>query len=53
MTKRFSNSPAAIAGAVGSAAIAASLLYVSHRRERKKERAAPGSIPSGEKPETD
>ena len=43
--------PAAIAGAIGSAAIAAALLYASKRK--KKDEAQHGPIPSGEKPETD
>lgn len=43
---------AAIAGAVGSAAIAAALLYANKRKE-KKEAAKPAPIPSGEAPETD
>ena len=58
MTKRFTDTlggKAAIAGAaIGSAAVAAALLYANRRREQKK--ADPdqsASIPSGEKPETD
>lgn len=43
---------AAIAGAVGSAAIAAALLYVTKKR-KNSESAQPGPIPSGELPETD
>lgn len=43
---------AAIAGAVGSAAIAAALLYANKRKERK-DAAKAGPIPSGEPPETD
>ncbi|MFB0613649.1 isopropylmalate isomerase [Aurantiacibacter poecillastricola] len=42
---------AAIAGAIGSAAVAAALLYVNRRR--KNEPTQPGPIPSGEAPETD
>ena len=58
MTNRFTSgripsTPVAIAGAVGSAALAAALLYVSHRKDRHKEPARPGPIPSGENPETD
>ena len=41
---------AAIAGAIGSAAIAAALLYVN-RRKKKPQQLPP--IPSGEPPETD
>jgi hypothetical protein len=54
MTKRISNGgKAAIAGAaIGSAAVAAALLYVN-RRKKRHEPKQPGPIPSGEKPETD
>lgn len=45
--------PGRFAGAVGSAAVAAALLYVSRRREKKKGPTQPGPIPSGENPETD
>ncbi|MBA4765828.1 MAG: isopropylmalate isomerase [Erythrobacter sp.] len=44
---------AAIAGAIGSAAIAAALLYANKRREKKNQPKQLGPIPSGEKPETD
>lgn len=44
---------AALAGAaIGSAAIAAALLYASRRKERKQPDQLP-PIPSGEPPETD
>lgn len=44
----------AIAGAVGSAALAAALLYANKRKDKKKRGPTqPGPIPSGEKPETD
>jgi hypothetical protein len=43
----------AIAGAVGSAALAAALLYANKRKEKAKGPTQPGPIPSGEKPETD
>lgn len=43
---------AAIAGAIGSAAIAAALLYAG-KRKKKNQPKQPGQIPSGEKPETD
>jgi len=43
---------AAIAGAIGSAAIAAALLYAG-KRKNKNQPKQPGPIPSGEKPETD
>ena len=43
-----------IAGAIGSAAIAAALLYAGKRKDKKtKGPTQPGPIPSGEKPETD
>ncbi len=42
----------AIAGAIGSAAIAAALLY-ANKRKRKNTPTQPGPIPSNEKPETD
>jgi 4-hydroxybenzoate polyprenyltransferase len=54
MTKRLSTTgKAAIAGAIGSAAIAAALLYVNRRKDRKNKPSQPGPIPSGEQPETD
>ena len=43
----------AIAGAVGSAALAAALLYANKRKDKNKGPTQPGPIPSGEKPETD
>jgi hypothetical protein len=42
---------AAIAGAIGSAALAAVLLYVRHRKEREER--SPYTNPAGEAPETD
>jgi hypothetical protein len=58
MTKRFPTGPkttrAAIAGAaIGSAAVAAALLYVNRRNTKKNQPQQPGPIPSGEPPETD
>jgi hypothetical protein len=55
MTKRSKVGTAAMAGAIGSAAIAAAVLYTNHRKDRKKKSAPeqPGPIPSGEPPETD
>ena len=44
---------AAIAGAIGSVAVAAALLYANKRKERKNAPKQPGPIPSGENPETD
>lgn len=52
MTKKLTGK-AAIAGAIGSAAIAAALLYANKRKERKNKPTQPGTIPSGENPETD
>ena len=42
----------AAGAAIGSAAIAAALLY-ANKRKAKNEPTQPGTIPSGEKPETD
>lgn len=53
MTKRFPKGKAAIAGAIGSAAIAAAVLYVNRRKDKKNQPRQPDSIPSGEPPETD
>jgi hypothetical protein len=54
MTKRFPAGKAAIAGAaIGSAAVAAALLYVNRRNSKKNQPQQPGPIPSGEPPETD
>ena len=53
MTNRIPKGSAAIAGAIGSAAIAAAMLYASKRKERKKESSQAERIPSGENPETD
>jgi LPXTG-motif cell wall-anchored protein len=52
MTDKIPQKAAIAAGAVGSAALAAALLYVNRRR-KKNEPVQPGPIPSGEKPETD
>ena len=53
MTKRFPSGKAAIAGAIGSAAVAAALLYVNRRKDKNKQPDQLPSIPSGEPPETD
>jgi len=53
MSKNFSTGSAAIAGAIGSAAIAAALLYASKRKERREQSSPVERIPSGENPETD
>jgi len=42
----------AAAGAIGSAAIAAALLYAGKKRKANQP-SQPGPIPSGENPETD
>ena len=53
MTKRIpTGGKAAIAGAIGSAAIAAALLYANRRKQRQEPEQL-GPIPSGEAPETD
>ncbi|MEO6153015.1 MAG: isopropylmalate isomerase [Croceibacterium sp.] len=53
MTKRLNNTgKAAIAGAIGSAAVAAALLYVNHRKDKQKAPTVPVT-PTGELPETD
>lgn len=53
MSKRFPKGKAAVAGAIGSAAIAAAVLYVNRRRDKKHEPTKLPPIPSGEPPETD
>ena len=50
MTKKFTT---LAAGAIGSAAIAAALLYAGKRTKDKKQPSQLPPIPSGEKPETD
>jgi LPXTG-motif cell wall-anchored protein len=47
------NAAIAAAGAIGSAAIAAALLYTSKRKKKPNDQAQPGPIPSGEPPQTD
>ena len=55
MSKKFPVGKAAVAGAIGSAAVAAAVLYMNKRKEREKKNKPeqPGPIPSGEPPETD
>lgn len=54
MTKRIPTAgKAAIAGAIGSAAVAAALLYANRRKKKKDHEDQSGPIPSGEPPETD
>ena len=52
MTNKLTGKAALAAGAIGSAAIAAAMLYASKRKE-KKAAAKPAPVPSGETPETD
>lgn len=52
MTKSIKGKAVVAAGAIGSAAIAAALLYVN-KRKQKNQPTQPGPIPSGEQPETD
>lgn len=52
MTKKIKGKAALAAGAIGSAAIAAALLYAG-KRKKKDDKPQPGPIPSGENPETD
>ena len=51
MTKK--TTAAIAAGAIGSAAIAAALLYAGKRNKKKNTPTQPGPIPSDENPETD
>ncbi len=55
MTNRKTTKAAIGAAAtIGSAAIAAGLLYAGRRfRKKPDEKASPGTVPSGEPPETD
>ena len=58
MTDKFKNHTArnaaiAAAGAIGSAAIAAALLYAGKRKKKPNDQAQSGPIPSGEPPQTD
>ncbi len=52
MTNKLTGKAALAAGAIGSAAIAAAMLYASKRKD-KKAGPKPGTTPSGQKPETD
>lgn len=52
MTKN-EKTAAAIAGAVGSAALAAALLYASKRKDKANGPKQLGPIPSGEAPQSD
>ena len=54
MTKKISGGKATIAGAaIGSAAIAAALLYANLRKKKDNAPTQLPPIPSGENPETD
>jgi hypothetical protein len=50
--KNWTNAAALAGAAIGSAAIAAALLYGSRRKDKGEKKPAP-SAPSGEPPETD
>lgn len=52
MTKKIPKGKVAIAGAIGSAAIAAAMLYVS-KRKKANEPEQLGPIPGDDAPETD
>ena len=52
MSEKISKAAIAAGAAIGSAAVAAALLYASKRKEPKKPQQLP-AIPSGEPPETD
>jgi LPXTG-motif cell wall-anchored protein len=54
MSKRIPGGKATIAGAaIGSAAIAAALIFTSRRKKKASEPGQLPTIPSGENPETD
>jgi alkylation response protein AidB-like acyl-CoA dehydrogenase len=53
MTKKIPTGTAAIAGAIGSAAVAAALLYATKRKQKQEDSSQHGKVPSGENPETD
>ncbi len=52
MTKNTKSKAAIAASAIGSAAVAAALLYANKRKSKDKKPEAP-KVPSGENPETD
>jgi hypothetical protein len=52
MTSKLSGKAIAAGAAIGSAAVAAALLYASKRKEKKSADQLP-PIPSGEPPQTD
>lgn len=52
MTRKITGKAIAAGAAIGSAAIAAALLYASKRKEHARPDQLP-AIPSGEPPETD
>lgn len=47
------NAAFAAAGAIGSAAVAAALLYAGKRKKKPADTTETGAIPSGEPPQTD
>lgn len=52
-SKGLSNTALVAGAAIGSAAVAAAVLYANRRRDKHKEPEQLPSIPSGEAPETD
>ena len=52
MTSKISGKAIAAGAAIGSAAVAAALLYANKRKDKKTPEQLP-TIPSGEPPETD
>ena len=54
MTKDINSKAIGAAATIGSAAIAAALLYAGKRFKKKSDTSGePGTVPSGEPPETD
>ncbi|MGC1269626.1 MAG: hypothetical protein WA842_03405 [Croceibacterium sp.] len=52
-SKGLSNTALVAGAAIGSAAVAAALLYANRRKDKRKEPEQLPPIPSGEAPETD
>lgn len=52
-SKGLSNTALVAGAAIGSAAVAAALLYASRRKDKRKEPEQLPPIPGGEAPETD
>lgn len=53
LPKRIPGGKATVAGAIGSAAVAAALMYASNRRKKANKPNQLPHLPGGEKPETD